>query len=81
MTAAAIIMTSVFAGSIFGGEPVIKAIGLGLAFGVLADAFLVRMTLVPAVLPLLGDRAWKLPAWLNRPLPTSTSKETRCPSS
>ena len=43
--------------------------GLGLAFGVLADAFLVRMTLVPAVLALLGDSAWKLPPWLNRTLP------------
>jgi RND superfamily putative drug exporter len=69
VTAAAIIMMSVFGGFIFGGEPVIKAIGLGLAFGVFADAFLVRMTLVPAVLTLLGESAWKLPAWLDRVLP------------
>jgi RND superfamily putative drug exporter len=69
VTAAAIIMMSVFGGFIFGADVVIKSIGLGLAFGVLADAFLVRMTLVPAVLALLGDSAWKLPAWLSRTLP------------
>jgi putative drug exporter of the RND superfamily len=69
VTAAAIIMTSVFAGFIFGGDSVIKSIGLGLAFGVLADAFLVRMTLVPAVLALLGDRAWRFPHLLDRLLP------------
>jgi RND superfamily putative drug exporter len=69
VTAAAIIMTSVFGGFIFGPDLVIKSIGLGLAFGVLADALLVRMTLVPAVLALIGDRAWTLPAWLNRLLP------------
>jgi RND superfamily putative drug exporter len=69
VTAAAIIMTSVFAGFIFGGDSVIKSIGLGLAFGVLADAFLVRMTLVPAVLALVGDRAWRFPRLLDRLLP------------
>jgi putative drug exporter of the RND superfamily len=69
VTAAAIIMTSVFGSFIFGGDAVVKSIGLGLAFGVLADAFLVRMTLVPAVLALLGDRAWKLPRALDRLLP------------
>ena len=69
VTAAAIIMTCVFGSFIFGGEPTIKSIGLALAFGVLADAFLVRMTLVPAVLALLGNRAWKLPKTLDRILP------------
>ena len=54
-------MISVFSGFIFGGDAVIKSIGLGLAFGVFVDAFLVRMTFVPAVLALLGDRAWKFP--------------------
>ena len=44
-------------------------IGLGLASAVFFDAFVVRMTLVPAVLALLGDRAWKLPRWLDRILP------------
>jgi putative drug exporter of the RND superfamily len=69
VTAAAIIMISVFSSFIFGGDAVIKSIGLGLAFGVFADAFLVRMTFVPAVLALLGDRAWKLPHALERLLP------------
>jgi RND superfamily putative drug exporter len=69
VTAAAIIMISVFADFIFGADSVIKSIGVGLSFGVLADAFLVRMTLVPAVLALLGDRAWKFPRFLDRVLP------------
>jgi RND superfamily putative drug exporter len=69
VTAAAIIMTSIFASFIAGGDSVTKSIGLGLAFGVLADAFLVRMTLVPAVLALLGDRAWWFPRLLDRLLP------------
>jgi uncharacterized membrane protein YdfJ with MMPL/SSD domain len=59
----------VFGSFIFGGQPAIKSIGLALAFGVFADAFLVRMTLVPAVLTLLGHTAWKLPGRLDRLLP------------
>jgi RND superfamily putative drug exporter len=43
--------------------------GFGLAFGVLVDAFLVRLLLVPAALRLLGRAAWWLPRWLNRLLP------------
>ena len=46
-----------------------KSIGLSLAFGVLADAFLVRLTLVPAVMTLLGRSAWKLPRRLERAMP------------
>jgi len=69
VTAAAIIMICVFGSFIFGPEPTIKSIGLALAFGVFADAFLVRMTLVPAILILLGHRAWKLPSALGRALP------------
>jgi len=69
VTAAAIIMICVFGSFIFGPEPTIKSVGLALAFGVLADAFLVRMTLVPAILTLLGHSAWKLPAMLDRALP------------
>jgi len=56
MTAAAIIMIFVFGSFIFGGQPAIKSIGLALAFGVLADAFLVRMTLVPAVLVVMSRK-------------------------
>src|SRR5262249_10891382 len=61
VTAAALIMIAVFAGFITGDDPVIKSIGFGLAFGVLIDAFFIRMTLVPAVLALLERRAWALP--------------------
>jgi putative drug exporter of the RND superfamily len=74
VTAAALIMASVFAGFILVHDPIIKAIGFGLTIGVLIDAFVVRMTLVPAVLSLLGNRAWWFPKWLDRLPPTSTSK-------
>jgi uncharacterized membrane protein YdfJ with MMPL/SSD domain len=69
VTAAAVIMTGVFAAFILAPSPITKSIGLSLAFGVLADAFIVRMTIVPAVMALLGDRAWKLPRRLGRILP------------
>jgi RND superfamily putative drug exporter len=69
VTAAAIIMVAVFAGFVTADEAVIKSIGFALAVGVFADAFLVRMTLVPAVMSLLGERAWWLPRWLDRFLP------------
>ncbi|MEV1025163.1 MMPL family transporter [Streptomyces sp. NPDC050264] len=67
--AAALIMTSVFAGFVTAGESMVKTIGFGLAIAVLFDAIVVRMAFVPAVLALLGDRAWWLPRWLNRVLP------------
>ncbi len=70
VVAAAVIMFGVFAAFVPEGEGPIKAIGLGLAVGVFVDAFLVRMTLVPAVLALLGDKAWWLPSWLDRRLPS-----------
>ena len=69
VTAAAIIMFAVFAAFVPEGDPSIKVIALGLAVGVFVDAFIVRMTLVPAVLQLLGDRAWHMPRWLDRLLP------------
>ena len=69
VTAAGLIMAAVFTAFIFGGEATIKAIGLALAVGVVVDAFIVRMTLVPAVLHLLGESAWWLPRWLQRTLP------------
>ncbi|MCR8671301.1 MMPL family transporter, partial [Agrococcus sp. HG114] len=69
VTAAALIMVFVFMGFVPEGMAVIKAIALGLAVGVLVDAFLVRMTLIPAVMTLLGERAWWLPRWLDRTLP------------
>lgn len=69
VTAAAIIMASVFGGFVFAHLTMVRPIGLGLAVGVLVDAFLVRMTLTPAVMSLLGERAWSLPRWLDRILP------------
>jgi RND superfamily putative drug exporter len=69
VTAAAVIMTGVFAAFLLDPDPVIKSIGLSLAFGVVADAFVVRMTLVPAVMALLGRRAWWMPRGLGRLVP------------
>jgi uncharacterized membrane protein YdfJ with MMPL/SSD domain len=69
VAAAAVIMTGVFAAFLLDPDPVIKSIGLSLAFGVIADAFVVRMTLVPAAMALLGDRAWHLPRPLGRVVP------------
>ncbi|MFI5894857.1 MMPL family transporter [Actinoplanes sp. NPDC051513] len=69
VTAAAIIMISVFAGFVLTPDPLIKSIGFALAAAILLDAFLVRMTIVPAVMALLGRRAWALPRWLDRLLP------------
>ena len=69
VTAAAAIMFFVFAAFVPGGDGAVQAIGLGLAAGVLIDAFLIRMTLVPAIMVLLGDKAWWMPRWLDRILP------------
>jgi RND superfamily putative drug exporter len=69
VTAAALIMTAVFAGFVFAHDPIIKSVGFALAVGVVIDAFVVRMTLVPAVMSLLGRGAWWLPKWLDRALP------------
>ncbi|MEU4210221.1 MMPL family transporter [Streptomyces sp. NPDC026206] len=69
VSAAAVIMISVFAGFIGSSEPMIKMIGFGLAIAVFFDAFVVRMAIVPAVLALLGKSAWWLPGWLAKVLP------------
>ncbi|MDX3387679.1 MMPL family transporter [Streptomyces niveiscabiei] len=69
VSAAAVIMMAVFAGFIGSSESMIKMIGFGLAIAVFFDAFVVRMAIVPAVLALLGKRAWWLPKWLDRALP------------
>ncbi|GAA1412588.1 MMPL family transporter [Catellatospora coxensis] len=69
VTAAALIMISVFAGFILTDDTIVKSLGFALAVGVAVDAFLVRMTIVPAVMSLLGKAAWWLPAWLDRLLP------------
>jgi RND superfamily putative drug exporter len=69
VTAAALIMFAVFAAFVPEGDASLKPIALGLAVGIVIDAFLVRMTLTPAVMALLGDHAWWLPRWLQRTLP------------
>lgn len=69
VTAAAVIMFSVFLGFAYSHLAMVRPIGFGLAVGVIVDAVLVRMTLTPAVMHLLGDRAWYLPRWLDRLLP------------
>lgn len=69
VTAAAVIMFAVFAAFVPEGDINIKPIALGLAAGIAIDAFLVRMTLVPAVMALLGQNAWWMPRWMHRVLP------------
>ncbi|TFC01043.1 RND transporter [Cryobacterium adonitolivorans] len=69
VTAAALIMIAVFAGFIFSESATIRPIGFGLAFGVLLDAFIVRMLLIPAAMHLLGDAAWWIPNRLDGLLP------------
>jgi len=69
VTSAAIIMMGVFGGFILGADAFVKSIGFAFAVAVFFDAFVVRMTIVPAVLVLLRERAWWLPAWLDRLLP------------
>jgi RND superfamily putative drug exporter len=69
ITAAATIMVCVFASFVLGDSRVIKLFGVGLASAVFIDAFVIRTVLVPAVMELLGRRAWWLPSWLDRRLP------------
>ncbi|WP_067648332.1 MMPL family transporter [Nocardia harenae] len=67
--AAAIIMISVFGSFMLESNAVVKSMGFALAAGVLFDAFIVRMILIPSLLALLGKWAWWMPAWLDRILP------------
>ena len=69
VVAAALIMTGVFGSFVVAGSANLAGIALALTVGVLVDAFVVRLTLVPAALGLLGSRAWWLPGWLERRLP------------
>ncbi len=69
VTAAALIMVSVFGGFVFSDSTMIRSVGFGLAFGVLVDAFVVRMLLMPAIMHLLGRSAWWIPKWLDRIMP------------
>lgn len=69
VTAAGLIMISVFTGFMLAEDPIIKSMGFALAFGILFDAFVVRMLIVPAAMTLMGRSAWYLPKWLDRILP------------
>ena len=76
ITSAALIMVCVFVGFVFSPDPVLKMIGVGLAVAVAIDATIVRVVLVPALMSLLGDRAWWLPRWLDRTLPSVNLQAT-----
>jgi RND superfamily putative drug exporter len=79
--AAGAIMTAVFLGFASDPDVVVKTIGLGLASAILIDVLVVRMVVAPAVMALLGDRAWGLPGWLDRLLPhISLEGEERQPA-
>ena len=69
VTAAALIMISVFAAFMLIDLPFIKTMGFALAVGVFMDAFVVRMMLIPATMFLLDDKAWWMPKWLEKILP------------
>lgn len=70
VTAAGLIMFAVFVAFVPEGDSSLKPIALGLAAGIAIDAFLVRMTLIPALMAILGERAWQIPAWLEKILPS-----------
>jgi RND superfamily putative drug exporter len=72
VVAAALIMGTVFAAFILSADRIPKEFGLLLAVAILVDALIVRMTLVPAFLTLLGEKSWYIPRWLNRLLPNVT---------
>lgn len=70
VVAAAAIMAAVFGGFALSPSSLVGSIALALTVGVIADAFIVRMIVVPAILALLGEKAWWIPAWLDRVLPS-----------
>jgi RND superfamily putative drug exporter len=69
ITTAAAIMVVVFASFLLDPDPSVKMLALGMAVAVLIDATIVRMMLVPSVMSVLGERAWWIPAWLDRITP------------
>jgi putative drug exporter of the RND superfamily len=72
VVAAAIIMGTVFAAFILTADRISKEFGILLAFAILTDALIVRMTLVPSFLTLMGEKSWYIPRWLDRLLPNIT---------
>lgn len=77
VVAAAVIMVSVFAGFVLSDDAMIRQFGFALSAGILIDAFLIRMTFIPAILQLAGDHAWWIPRWLDRILPEMDLEGTR----
>jgi RND superfamily putative drug exporter len=69
VTAAALIMFGVFIAFLAAGDPIIKSVGLTLAAGVFLDAFVVRLTLIPAIMSMLGNRMWLHSRWFDRYVP------------
>ncbi|WP_235571414.1 MMPL family transporter [Mycobacterium sp. Root265] len=69
VTAAALIMFGVFIAFLAGNDPIIKSIGLSLAVGVFLDAFVVRLTLIPAIMSILGDKMWAHSKWFDKYVP------------
>ncbi|WP_370330675.1 MMPL family transporter [Mycolicibacterium hippocampi] len=84
VTAAALIMFGVFIAFLAGSDPIIKSVGLTLAVGVFLDAFVVRLTLIPAVMSMLGSRMWVHSKWFARYVPDldieGTALESKHPS-
>ena len=76
ITAAGAIMIVVFGAFVLSPERMLQQFGLGLAVAILLDAFVVRCLILPAVMGLLGDRAWWMPGWLGRRLPRLTIEPT-----
>ena len=72
IVAAALIMGAVFWAFVLTDDRTVKSFGVGLGVAILVDALLVRMVLVPAIMQMLGDRAWYMPRWLDRLLPNLT---------
>jgi RND superfamily putative drug exporter len=72
IVAAAIIMATVFSAFILTSDRISKEFGLLLAVAILTDALVVKMTLIPAFMTVLGERTWYIPRWLNRALPNVT---------
>ncbi|MCL4288664.1 MAG: MMPL family transporter [Thermoleophilia bacterium] len=72
VVAAALIMAVVFFSFVLGSDRVIKEFGVALGAAIVIDAFVVRLVLVPALMWLLGERAWYMPRWLDRLLPNLT---------
>jgi RND superfamily putative drug exporter len=80
ISAAAMIMGVVFWAFVLTDDRTVKSFGLGLGVAILVDALVVRMLLVPAVMHLLGKRAWYMPRWLDRVLPRLTIEAEEEPS-